>query len=147
MITHVEEEPKTIQEALSSPTSKEWIKAMEEEMNSMKSNQVLDLVDLPPSRKTIGNKWVLNIKRKADRTIDKYKARLVAKGYTQQEGIECERTFLPVVKFESIHLIIAIVAWIDLELYKMDVKTAFLNGELEEEIYMNQPLGFELKGQ
>ena len=147
MITHVEEEPKTIQEALSSPTSKEWIKAMEEEMNSMKSNQVLDLVDLPPSRKTIGSKWVLNIKRKADRTIDKYKARLVAKGYTQQEGIECERTFLPVVKFESIHLIIAIVARIDLELYKMDVKTAFLNGELEEEIYMNQPLGFELKGQ
>ena len=62
MVTHDEEEPKTIQEALSSPTSKEWIKAMEEEMNSMKSNQVLDMFDLPPSRKTIGNKWVLNIK-------------------------------------------------------------------------------------
>ena len=61
MIAHDEEEPKTIQQALSYPTSKEWIKSMEEEMNSMKSNQVWDLVDLLPSRKTIGNKWVINI--------------------------------------------------------------------------------------
>ena len=74
MITHDAEEPKTIQGALYSPTSKEWIKAMEVEMNSMKYNQVWNLVDLPPSHKTIGNKWVLNIKCKADGTIDKYKS-------------------------------------------------------------------------
>ena len=82
MIARDEEEPKTIQQALSGPKVKEWFEAMREETNSMKSNQVWDLVDLPLGRKTIGNKWVLNIKHKADGTIDKYKARLVAKGYT-----------------------------------------------------------------
>ena len=81
MIAHDEEEKKTIQEALFGPTSKEWIKVMEEEMNPMDSNHIWDLVDLPASCKTIGNKWVLNIKHKADGTIDKYKALLVAKGY------------------------------------------------------------------
>ena len=83
---------------------------MEEEMNSMKSNEVWDLVDLPLGCKTIRNKWVLNIKCKADRTIDRYKARLVAKGYMQHEGIDYEETFSPVVRFASIHLILAIVA-------------------------------------
>ena len=105
------------------------------------------MVDLPPCRRTVGNKWVLNIKWKADGTIDRYKARLVAKGYTQQEGIDYKETFSHVVTFASIRLILAIVARMDLELYQMDVKTAFLNGELDEEIYMIEPLGFELKGQ
>ena len=109
-------------------TLKEWFEAMNEEMNSMESNRVWALVDLPPSRKTIGNKWVLNIKHKADGRIDRFKARLVAKGYTQQEGIDYEETFLPVVRLASIHLILAIVAKMDLELHQMDVKTAFLNG-------------------
>ena len=77
-----DEEPKIIQQALSGPKAKEWTKAMEEEMESMKTNQVWDLVNLPLGRKSIGNKWVLKIKRKADGTIDRYKARLVAKGYT-----------------------------------------------------------------
>ena len=104
------------------------------------------MVDLAPSRKTIGNKWVLNIKHKADGIIDIDKARLVAKGYTQQEGIDYEETFSLVVRFALIRLILAIVARMDLELYLMDIKTAFRNGELDEEIYMNQPLGFELKG-
>ena len=81
-------------------------------MNSMKSNKVWDLVDLPPSRKTIGNKWVLNIKHKADGTIDRYKAHFVAKGYTQQERIDYKETFSPVVRFVSIRLILAIVAQI-----------------------------------
>ena len=82
MIAHDEEELKKIQ-ALSSPNAKNWFEAMEEEMNSMKSNRVRDLVDFSPGHRAIGNKWVLNIKRKADGTIDRYKARLVAKGYTQ----------------------------------------------------------------
>ena len=113
----------------------------------MKSNQVCDLVDLPPCHKTIGNKFFLNIKHKANGTINKYKARLVAKGYTQETEIDYEETFLPVVNFASIRLILAIVAWIVLKLYQMDVKTIFLNGKLNEEIYINQHLGFELKGQ
>ena len=113
-------------------------------MNSMKSNQVWDFVDLSLGCKTMGTSGfsISNI-----RAIDRYKTRLVAKGYRQQEGINYEETFLSVVKFASIRIIIAIVAWIDLELYQMDVKTTFLNGELDEEIYINQPLGFELKGQ
>ena len=147
MISHVEEEPKTKQQALSAPNAKKWFEAMEEEMNSMKSNTVWDLVDLLPCRKIVGNKWVLNIKRKAYGTIDRYKARLVAKGYTQQEGIDYEETFSHVVRFVSIRLILAIVERMDLELYQIDVKTSFLNEELDEEIYMDQPLGFKLKGQ
>ena len=94
---------------------------MEEEMASMRSNYVWELVDLPKGRKTIGNKWVLKIKRKADGSIERYKARLVAKGYTQQEGINYEETFSPVVRFTSIRLILAIVANLDLELHQMDV--------------------------
>ena len=142
-----DEEPKTVKAALECPAKEKWKVALEDEMESMKVNQVWSLVDLPSGRKAIGNKWILKIKRKADGSIDRYKARLVAKGYTQQEGLDYEETFSPVVKFTSIRLILAIVAYLDLELHQMDVKTAFLNGELEEEIYMEQPVGFIVKGQ
>jgi hypothetical protein len=139
------DEPASFSEALHSLDRDEWMIAMQEEMSSMDKNNVWELVDLPPGRKTIGNKWVLKVKRKADGSIDRYKARLVAKGYTQREGIDYEDTFSPVVRFASIRLILSIVAKQDLELFQMDVKTAFLNGELDEEIYMAQPAGFEAK--
>ena len=145
-ITQDEDEPRNVIEALSGPDKENWTKAMEEEMESMRSNQVWELVDLPKGRKAIRNKWVLKIKCKVDGTIDKYKARIVAKGYTQQEGIDYEETFSPVVRFTSIRLILAIVASIDLELHQMDVKTTFLNGDLEEEIYMQQLVGFVNEG-
>ena len=144
---HDDLEPKSVHEALSCPNSEKWNSAIGEELDSMKVNHVWDLVDLPPDRRAIGNKWVFKIKYKADGSIDRYKARLVAKGYTQQEGIDYEETFSPVVRFASIRLILSIVAGLDLELHQMDVKTAFLNGELEEEIYMEQPNGFIVKGQ
>jgi hypothetical protein len=144
---HDDDEPRTVQEAFSSSAKDEWIKAMNDEIEPMKTNQVWDLVNLPPRRKAIGNKWVLKVKCKANGSIERYKACLVAKGYTQQEGIDYEETFSPVVRFASIRLILAIVAYMNLELYQMDVKTTFLNGELDEEIYMDQPIGFVADGQ
>jgi len=121
--------------------------AMKDEMDSMARNKVWELVDLPPQRKFIRNKWVFKIKRRVDGSINKFKARLVAKGFTQIEGIDYEETFSPVVRFSSIRLLLALVAHLDLKLFQMDVKTAFLNGNIEEEVYMDQPIGFVSKGQ
>ena len=103
----------------------------------MKSNHVWDLVDLRLGWKTIGNKWVLKVKRQADSSIERYKACLVAKGYTQKEGIDYEKIFFLIVRFASIRLILAIIGYLDLELYQMDVKTSFLNEELDEGTYMD----------
>ena len=104
---------------------------MDEEMESMRINQVWDLVDLPSGCTTIRNKWVLKVKHKPDGSIKRYNARLVTKGYIQQEGVDYEETFSLVVRFASILLILAIVANLDLELYQMDVKTTFLYRELD----------------
>ncbi|KAL0453668.1 UNVERIFIED_CONTAM: Retrovirus-related Pol polyprotein from transposon TNT 1-94 [Sesamum latifolium] len=141
------DEPATYEEAVTSPNANEWITAMKDEMSSMAKNNVWELVDLLAGHKTIRNKWVLNVKRKADGSMNKFKARVVVKGYTQREGIDYEETFSPVVRFASVRLILAIVAHLDLELFQMDVKTAFLNGEQDEEIYMDQPKGFQGMGQ
>jgi len=120
---------------------------MRDEMDSLMRNQVWELVDLSPQRKSIGNKWIFKIKCRADGIIDKFKACLVAKGFTQIERVDYEETFSPMVRIASICLLLASVAHLDLELIQMDVKTTFPNGSLEEEIYMDQPLGFVSKGQ
>ena len=98
-------------------------------------NQVWKLVDISKGLKVIRNKWALKIKCKADNTIKKYKVRQVIKDYTKQEGINWGIFFL-IIRFTSIHLILTIITSMDLELHQMDVKTTFLNGDLEEEIYM-----------
>jgi hypothetical protein len=103
----------------------------------MKTNQVWDLVDLLSGQKSIKNKWVLKIKHKTNDLIECYKNRLIIKGYTQEERIDYEDTFSLVVRIISVRLILAIVAHMDLELYQIDVRTAFLNGELNKEIYMD----------
>ncbi|KAH7864181.1 hypothetical protein Vadar_026696 [Vaccinium darrowii] len=106
-----------------------------------------ELVDLPPGSKPLGYKWIFKRKMKADGSIDKYKARLVIKGYRQKEGLDYFDTYSPVSRINSIRMIIAIAALRNLEIHQMDVKTAFLNGDLEEEIYMEQPEGFSASGQ
>jgi hypothetical protein len=142
----LEEEPRTFKAALASPESKLWMEAMQEELNSMKKNNVWELTELPNNRRAIGSKWIFKRKLNASGHVDKYKARLVAKGFTQKEGIDFVETFSPVAKFTSIRIISALSAYYDLELHQMDVKTAFLNGTLDEEIYMSQPDGFIEKG-
>ena len=145
-IASISEEPKTVHEALSGPKSNEWTKAMQSEMKSLNENQVWELVELPKGRKAIGCKWIFKTKIDGDGNIERYKARLVAQGYSQKFGVDYDQTFSPVVSFESIRSIAAIAAKNGLKLHQMDVKTAFLNGELSEEIFLKQPEGFIVKG-
>ena len=119
---------------------------MKDELLSMKQNEVWDLVELPESCKRVGCKWVFKTKRDSYGNLERYKARLVAKGFTQKDGVDYKETFSLVSKKDSLRIIMALVAHYDLELHQMDVKTAFLNGNLEEEVYMDQPMGFIEKG-
>ncbi|KAG9458306.1 hypothetical protein H6P81_002814 [Aristolochia fimbriata] len=135
-------DPISFSQAINSKESELWYNAMKEEMDSMSSNKVWDLVQLPSGFKPIGCKWVFKTKRDSSGNIERYKARLVAKEFTQREGIDYTDTYSPVSKKDSLHIILALVAHFDLELHQMDVKTAFRNGELEEEVYMKQPEGF-----
>ena len=104
-------------------------------------------MDLPPGSKPLGYKWIFKKKMKTDGSIDKYKAILVIKGYKQKEGLDYFDTYSPVRRISSIRMLIAIVAIHNLEIHQMDVKIAFLNGDLDEEIYMEQPEGFIVPGQ
>ena len=146
IVYNVEGDPTNLQEALTSPDLDLWREAVNDEYDSLITNKTWKLVDLPPGCKTIGCKWVLKRKLKSDGTIDKYKARLVAKGFKQKEDLDFFDTFSPVSRITSIRLLISIAAIHNLEIHQMDVKTAFLNGDLEEEIYMDQPEGFIQQG-
>ena len=140
------QEPTTYKEVLISPDKDKWMEAMEVEMSSLKSNNVYDLVQLPEDRKVVGSKWVYKRKTKADGSIDRYKARLVAQGFSQRLGQDYEETFSPVIRFESIRSIIATAVNQNMMIHQMDVTSAFLNGDLEEDVYMSQPEGFIVKG-
>ena len=111
-------------------------------MKSLISNRTWKLIDIPLGCKTIGCKWVLRKNLKLDGSIDKFKARLVAKSFKQKVDLDFFDTFSLVTRITFIRLLIAIVAIFDLKIHQIDVKTAFLNGDLEEEIYMDQPEGF-----
>ena len=117
------------------------------EIESIMQNHTWELVDLPLGSKPLWCKWIFKRKMKTDGSIDKYKARLVAKGYKQKEGLDYFDTYSPVMRIISIHMLIAIAALHNLEIHQMDVKTTFLNGDLNDEIYMDQPEGFISLGQ
>ena len=135
----LEDEPQSFKEAMSTPEAPLWKKAVNSEIESILQNHTWELVDLPLGCKPLGYKWIFKRKMKADGSIDKYKARLVVKGYKQKEGVDYFNTYSPVTRITSIRMLIAIAALHNLEIHQMDVKTAFLNGELDEEIYMEQP--------
>ena len=138
----MEDDPINFQQAMKSSNSQKWIEAMNEEYKSMQDNKVWELVPLPVGTKPIGCKWIFKTKRDSNGNVERYKARLVAKGFTQKEGIDFKETFSPVSTKDSFRIIMALVAHYDLELHQMDVKTAFLNGDIDETIYMVQPENF-----
>ena len=141
------EEPRSYDEAMRSKDAKKWNTGMDDEMCSLDKNKTWNLVDLPKGKKAIGCKWIYKYKPGIPGVEDpRYKSRLVAKGYSQKEGIDYQEIFSPVVKHVSIRLMLSMVVDKDLELEQLDVKTAFLHGEIEEDIYMEQPQGYEVVG-
>nr|GEV64720.1 retrovirus-related Pol polyprotein from transposon TNT 1-94 [Tanacetum cinerariifolium] len=119
--------------------------AMKEEMQAIERNQTWELVDLPNEKSPIGLKWLFRMKFNTDGGVQKHKARLVAKGYTQQQGVDFDETFSPVARFETVRILLSLVAHLSWPVYQFDVKSAFLNGELEEEVYVCQPEGFVVR--
>src|SRR6266404_2877173 len=134
-------DPYTFKEAMSSVDAEAWLEACQYELDALAKLKVWTLMDLPKGRKVVKNKWVF--KKKAD---GRFCARLVAKGFTQIEGVDFDETFSPVARFESLQLLLALAALEDWEIHQMDVKSAFLHGDLDEEIYMEQPTGFIIAG-
>lgn len=135
-------EPTTLYEALTCPQGKLWFASALDEFTSLIANQTWEIVPLPDGRRAVGSKWTFKNKRNSDGVIYRHKSRLVAKEYTQEDGIDYEETFAPVAKMTSIRVVLAIAVAENLTFWQMDVDTAFLNGKLEEEIYMEQPEGF-----
>lgn len=136
-------DPVTYEDAMTGDNSDDWKTAMNDEMSSLNKNLTWKLVDLPQNKKPINNGWIYKTKYKANGDVDRYKARLVIKGCAQVHGIDFQETFSPVVKYDSIRVILAIAAARKLMLRQFDIKTAFLYGDLEEDIYMKQPKGYE----
>lgn len=124
-----------------------WVNAMDDEIDAIEKNQTWELVSLPKDKDVIGVKWVYKTKLDANGDVQKHKARLVAKGYSQQPGVDYNETFAPVARLDTMRTILAIAAQNKSPVYQMDVKSAFLNGYLEEEVYVEQPPGYEIVGQ
>ncbi|KAI3769793.1 hypothetical protein L6452_00906 [Arctium lappa] len=133
-------EPKKVFEAMKDSS---WIEAMQEELLQFKLQEVWDLVDLPKGHRAIGTKWIFRNKKDERAIVIRNKARLVAQGYTQEEGIDYEEVFAPVARVEAIRLFLAYASYMKFKVYRMDVKSAFLYGTIDEEVYVCQPPGFE----
>ncbi|GJW28787.1 putative ribonuclease H-like domain-containing protein [Tanacetum coccineum] len=135
-----QEEPKRVSKALSDPA---WVEAMQEELLQFKLQNVWVLVDLPKGHRAIGTKWVYRNKKDERGIVVRNKARLVAQGHTQEEGIDYDEVFAPVARIEAIRIFLAYASYMGFTVYQMDVKSAFLYGQIEEEVYVCQPPGFE----
>ena len=140
----VDQEPANYEEAVQ---KKEWVEAMTKEYQSIMKNGVWDIVPKLEGKSVVSSKWIYKIKHTLDRSIEKYKARFVARGFSQKEGIDYEaKTFAPLAQYTSIRAIMALESMMKWDLHQMDVKTAFINGVIEEEVYIEQPQGFEVEG-
>nr|GEY82562.1 retrovirus-related Pol polyprotein from transposon TNT 1-94 [Tanacetum cinerariifolium] len=133
-------EPSSVAKALEDP---DWVAAMQEEMQQFYHQQVWKLVPLPAGKIAIGTKWILKNKRDARGIVVRNKARLVAQGHRQEDGIDYDEVFAPVARIEAIRLFLAFASYMGFMVYQMDVKSAFLYGEIDEEVYVTQPKGFE----
>lgn len=135
-------EPTSYKEALSSPDKDKWLDAMLSEISSLNENETWELVKLPKGRKALPSKWVYKIKMNPDGTVERYKARLVIKGFSQTPGVDYDKTFSPVARLNTIRALLATSVKQNLRLLQFDVTTAFLNGKVEEQIFMKQPEGY-----
>ncbi|KAL6336690.1 hypothetical protein AAG906_036004 [Vitis piasezkii] len=144
-IFHLEEHESYV-EAMKDENKMKWVDAMRDEMESLHENHSFELVKLPKGKRALKNRWVYRVKQEEHTSQPRYKARLVVKGFNQKKGIDFDEIFSPVVKMSSIRVVLGLAASLDLEIQQMDVKTAFLHGDLDKEIYMEQPEGFVLKG-
>ncbi|GIL68887.1 hypothetical protein Vafri_22154 [Volvox africanus] len=136
-------EPATYQEATNGPNAEEWRRAMDEEITVQLTNGTWELAKPPPGARILPCRWVYKIKRAEDGGIERFKARLVAKGYEQRAGIDYGEVFAPTSRFASLRTLLAVAAVKGMQIHQLDVSTAFLNGELEEELWMEQPPGYE----
>jgi hypothetical protein len=136
-------EPESFEEAEKDDS---WKRAMEAEIQMIEKNNTWDLVDRPSDKPIIGVKWVYKTKLNLDGSVQKNKARLVAKGYSQKPGIDFNETFAPVARLDTVRTLVALAAQKSWKLFQLDVKSAFLNGVLNEEVYVDQPSGFVIQG-
>lgn len=132
-------EPSSFEEAVEDPT---WVDAMVEEYDSTVRNSAWEIVPRPEGKSVVGSRWIYKVKQAVDGSVEKYKARFVARGFSKIEGIDYEETFAPVARYSSIQTILSLSARMGWHIHQMDVKTAFLNGVIKEEVYIEQPKGF-----
>ncbi|MCO5568919.1 hypothetical protein L7F22_046188 [Adiantum nelumboides] len=140
-------EPSCYKEAIQMDDSVKWEQAMQLEYNLIIANETWELTELPQGKQTLPCKWVYKKKYTTEDLEPKYKARLVAKGFKQKKGVDFDENFSPIVKMTTLRLVLGLVATEYLELNQMDVKMAFLHGELEADVYMVQPEGFEMESE
>ena len=139
-MSHISDsEPSSFEEAVGLHV---WKDAMMEEYQSIMKNDVWDIVPRLKKNPVVTSKWIYKIKNAANGSIDKFKARFVARGFSQKEGLDYTETFAPVARYSTIRSIISLASTMGWKLHQMDVKTAFLNGVVKEEVYMEQPEGF-----
>ncbi|OWY93963.1 Retrotransposon protein, Ty1-Copia subclass, partial [Phytophthora megakarya] len=139
-------EPKTYNEAVSRPDAREWKEAIDKEMASLIANKTWTVMPLPTGKRALSSRWLFKIKYNSDGSIERKKARFVVIGCQQVRHIDFDEIFAPVVRLESLRVLLAIVCIEDLECHQMDVETAFLNGDLTEEVYIKPPQGLDMDG-